>query len=112
MAQYTHRGFAVYTMTNTSDIVLPLCDVPEDVFTKIQSNPLYGHQLKETMSPGLHSFFVITLLIVYKTNYCFSCTKCPHHTNRKISSEFSKLLVFSDCFKTQRHNLKMLAQLF
>ena len=67
------------------------------------------------MSPGFCSFFVITVLIIqlvtlfHAQNVLF-ITKGRYQVNFRINTQL--LLVLSDFSKTQRYNLKTLAQLF
>ena len=70
--------------------------------------------VKGTMSSGFYSFFVITLLIIqvvtlfYAQNVAFTA-KGRYQVNCRIDTKL--LLVLIDFSKTQRYNLKKLAQL-
>ena len=67
------------------------------------------------MSPGFCSFFIITVLIIqlvtlfHAQNVAFTA-KGRYQVNVRIDTKL--LLVLSDFSKTQRCNLKTLAQLF
>ena len=71
--------------------------------------------LKGTMSPGFCSFFIIAVLIMqvvslfHAQNVSFTA-KGRYQVNFRIDTKL--LLVLSDFSKTQRYNLKKLAQLF
>ena len=67
------------------------------------------------MSPGFSSFFVITVLIIqlvtlYHAQNVVFTAKGRYQVNFQIDTK--QLLVLSDFSKTQRYNLKKLAQLF
>ena len=71
--------------------------------------------LKGTMSPGFCSFFVITVLIIqlvtlFHAQYVLFTAKGRYQVNFRMDTKL--LLVLSDFSKTQRYNLKKLAQLF
>ena len=76
---------------------------------------LAGTAVKGTMSVGFCSFFVITVLIIqlvtlsHAQNVAFT-VKGRYQVNFRIGTKL--LLVLSDFSKTQRNNLKTLAQLF
>ena len=67
------------------------------------------------MSPGFCSFFDITVILIqlvnlfHAQNIAFTA-KGRYQVNFRIDTKL--LLVFSDFSKTQRYNLKKLAQLF